>query len=348
MMSAKILVYLDHFKGEAHPGAWEALGAGQTLAQALGGDVAAVVLGANTQALAREAFAYGAAQVYTAEDSQLEDYRAEPYTIVLVGVMQEVAPEAVLFPTTSRGRELAAMCAIDLKTGVMPDVTALGVQEGQVVATRPVFGGKLLARTICSARPQLITTRTRAFAPPPHDPGRTGTPIAVRVALDAASLPTRVVEYAQGRGGVSLADAAVIVAGGRGVSNNPALTPPAGLDEKQAEAWRAQEGFKLIGGLASALGGAVGASRAAVDAGYIPYEHQVGQTGKVVSPDLYIACGISGAIQHQAGMRTSKVIVAINKDPEAPIFKMARFGVVGDLFAILPPLTEALRKRLGK
>ncbi len=154
--------------------------------------------------------------------------------------------------------------------------------------------------------------------------------------------------YTEAGGGVSLTDANVIVSGGRGVSNNPALTPPAGLDEKQAEIWRAQQGFKLIGELAAVLGGAVGASRAAVDAGYIPYAHQVGQTGKVVSPDLYIACGISGAIQHQAGMRTSKMIVAINKDPEAPIFKLARFGVVGDLYAIVPALTEAFKKRLGK
>jgi electron transfer flavoprotein alpha subunit len=147
---------------------------------------------------------------------------------------------------------------------------------------------------------------------------------------------------------VSLNDAGTIVSGGRGISNNPTLTPPGGMDEKQAEIWRAQEGFKLIGELASVLGAAVGASRAAVDAGYIPYEHQVGQTGKVVSPNLYIACGISGAIQHQAGMRTSKVIVAINKDPEAPIFKLARFGVVGDLFTVVPALTDEFRKRLGK
>jgi electron transfer flavoprotein alpha subunit len=142
-------------------------------------------------------------------------------------------------------------------------------------------------------------------------------------------------------------DAGVIVSGGRGVSNNPALMPPEGMDENETEIWRAQQGFKLIGDLAEVLGAAVGASRAAVDAGYVPYDHQVGQTGKVVSPDVYIACGISGAIQHQAGMRTSKVIVAINKDPEAPIFKMARFGVVGDLFEILPHLTEAFRNHLS-
>jgi electron transfer flavoprotein alpha subunit len=140
----------------------------------------------------------------------------------------------------------------------------------------------------------------------------------------------------------------VIVSGGRGLANNANLTPPAGMDEKQAEIWRAQQGFKLVNELASVLGGAVGASRAAVDAGYVSYDHQVGQTGKVVSPDLYVACGISGAIQHLAGMRTSKVIVAINKDPDAPIFKLARYGVVGDLYAVLPPLIEAFRQHLGK
>ncbi len=150
-------------------------------------------------------------------------------------------------------------------------------------------------------------------------------------------------------GGVSLADAAVVVSGGRGTSNNPALEPPADVtDEKEQEIWRAQQGFELIRELAEVLGAAVGASRAAVDAGYIPYAHQVGQTGKVVSPDLYIACGISGAIQHLAGMRTAKTIVAINKDADAPIFSLARFGVVGDLHQVVPALTAALRERLGK
>ena len=147
---------------------------------------------------------------------------------------------------------------------------------------------------------------------------------------------------------VSVTDASVIVSGGRGASNNPSLTPPAGMDEKQAEIWRAQQGFKLIGELATVLGGAVGASRAAVDGGYIPYAHQVGQTGKVVAPDLYIACGISGAIQHIVGIRSAKLVIAINKDAEAPIFKVARYGVVGDLFAIVPALTAAFKKKLGK
>jgi len=154
--------------------------------------------------------------------------------------------------------------------------------------------------------------------------------------------------YTAGEGGVSLTDASVIVSGGRGMAYNPALAAPAGMDEKQAEVWRAQQGFELLKQLAGVLGGAVGASRAAVDAGYVPYAMQVGQTGKLVSPDIYLACGISGAIQHLAGMRSSKTIVAINKDADAPIFKLARYGVVGDVYQILPALIAAMKKRLQK
>lgn len=347
-MSNKVWVYIDQFKGKGHPGSWEALGAGRSLAEKLGGGVTVLVLGEQAQAVAAEAFQYGADEVMFADDASLEDYRAEPYTALISKLVGQAMPEVLLFPTTTRGRELAAMSAIDLGTGVMPDVTELEVENGLVQATRPVYAGKLLSKVVCSAKPQVITTRIRAFPSPAADPGRTGSALKVEPAMAGDSIPTRVIEYAESGGGVSLGDAGVIVSGGRGVSNNPALSPPAGMDEKQAEIWRAQQGFKLVGDLAAVLGGAVGASRAAVDAGYIPYEHQVGQTGKVVSPDLYIACGISGAIQHQAGMRTSKVIVAINKDPEAPIFKLARFGVVGDLFQVLPALTEALKEKLGK
>ncbi len=346
-MSNKVFVYIDQFKGAALPVSWESLSAARSLAENLGGGVTALVIGPQSQGVANEAFQYGADEVLYADDATLADYRPEPYTALISKLVKDAAAEALLFPTTSRGRELAAMSAVDLESGVMPDVTALSVEGGQVIATRPVYAGKLLSRVVCSAKPQIATTRTRAFPAPQPDASRSGTPTKVDAVLAEADISSKVVEYTTSDGGVSLADAAVIVSGGRGVSNNPALTPPAGLDEKQAEVWRAQQGFKLVSDLATVLGGAVGASRAAVDAGYIPYEHQVGQTGKVVSPDLYIACGISGAIQHQAGMRTSKVIVAINKDPEAPIFKMARFGVVGDLYAILPPFTEALRKKLG-
>ncbi|GAB4505014.1 MAG: electron transfer flavoprotein subunit alpha [Anaerolineales bacterium] len=336
----KTWVYIDHFKGEALPASWEAVGVGKAL-----GSVTALVFGSDVEALAKSAFEYGADEVLLADDAALADFRAEAYASTLSKLASEHSPDLILLPTTTRGRELAAMAAIDLNTGVLVDVTALEVDGDRVVATRPIYAGKLLEKTVCNAKPQIVTLRGRAFPKPEAQAGKTGTPTQVAAAAEAR---TNVEGYATTGGGVSLTDANVIVSGGRGTSNNPALTPPGGLDEKQAEIWKAQEGFKLVGALASVLGGAMGASRAAVDAGYIPYAHQVGQTGKVVSPDLYIACGISGAIQHLAGMRTSKIIVAINKDPEAPIFKVARYGVVGDMHQIIPPLTEAFKKKLGK
>jgi electron transfer flavoprotein alpha subunit len=348
VMGAKILVYIDQFKGTALPASWEVISAAYTLAEKLGCSVAALSLGADSKAVAEQTFQYGPEEVFYCDDASLADYRAEPYTAVVAKTAKEQNAIVLLFPTTSRGREVAAMCAVDLGGGVMPDVTGLDVADGKVVATRPVYAGKLLAKTVCDAQPTIITTRIRAFKKPQGDASRNGAPVRLEAVLPEGEVRSKVTGYGQAEGGVSLTDANVIVSGGRGIANNPALTPPAGMDEKQAEIWRAQQGFKLVGDLTGVLGGAVGASRAAVDAGYIPYAHQVGQTGKVVSPDLYIACGISGAIQHQAGMRSSKVIVAINKDADAPIFKLARFGVVGDMHAILPLLTEAFRKRLGK
>lgn len=347
-MANKVWVYIDQFQGHALATSWEVLGAGRILAEKLGGGVTALVLGHQVDEVARTAVSYGADEVLLADDASLADYRAEPYASVISGQAGAQAPDVLLFPTTTRGRELAAMSAVDLKTGVLPDVTALEVDGGRVLATRPIYAGKLLSKVVCKGTPQVISLRVRAFARPQPDSGRTGTITPISPAVADAEIKTKVVEYLPTAGGVSLTEAGVIVSGGRGLANNNKATPPAGLDESQQEIWKAQEGFKLLGALADVLGGAVGASRAAVDAGYIPYVHQVGQTGKVVSPDLYIAAGISGAIQHQAGMRSSKVIVAINKDPDAPIFKMARYGVVGDLYDILPPLTEALRKKLGK
>lgn len=348
-MSKNIWVYIDQFKGQALPASWEAVHAARSLANDLGGQVVALVFGHGVETIAQSAIHYGADEVLMADDPTLEDYRGEPYVATLAKLATEHQPQVILFPTTIRGRELAGMAAADLMTGVMPDVTALEVQDGRVVATRPVYAGKLLAKVVCQNDPQLLTLRIRAFGKPQLDESRTGTITPVQPALSEEKIPTRVLEYQQAEGGVSLTDANVIVSGGRGTSNNSALTPPPEItDEAEQEIWRAQQGFALIGELAQTLGAAVGASRAAVDAGYIPYSHQVGQTGKVVSPDLYIACGISGAIQHLAGMRTSKVIVAINKDPDAPIFKVARFGVVGDLYDIVPALNEAMKQRLGK
>jgi electron transfer flavoprotein alpha subunit len=336
----KTFVYIDHFKGEVQPASWEALGLAISL-----GTASAIVFGAGVDAVVKSAFEHGADEVFIADDPTLEDYRSEPYAASLSALASSQSPDLLLFPTTARTRELAAMSAVDLNTGVLTDISGLEASGDQLVATRPIYEGKVLEKAICSGKPVMATIRGRAFPKPEPEAGKTGTVTKVEVKADAL---TTVEGYSASESAVNLGDAGIIVSGGRGVSNNPSLTPPSGMDEKQAELWRAQQGFALVTELANVLGGAVGASRAAVDAGYIPYSHQVGQTGKVVTPDLYIACGISGAIQHLVGMRNAKLVVAINKDSDAPIFKQARYGVVGDLFQIVPALTEAFRKKLGK
>jgi electron transfer flavoprotein alpha subunit len=322
-------VYLDHFKGNPLPASWEALGLAKTL-----GNATAILLGAGLDETARAAFEYGADTVLLADDPALADYRAEAFASTLSAAASAQTPDLILFPTTSRGREIAAMVAVDLNTGVLVDATALEIKDGKVIVTRPVYGGKILVQEICAARPALVTLRGRAFPRPARQSGRAGQVARLEVRLEAKTT----VEGYTAAEGVCLTDASVIVSGGRGLTVFP------GLDEKAAAA----KGFALLGELATVLNGAVGASRAVVDAGHIPYAHQVGQTGKLVSPDLYIACGISGAIQHLAGMRTAKVIVAINADAEAPIFQVARYGVVGDLYQIVPALTAALKKKMGK
>lgn len=347
-MSQSIWVYLDHFRGNPPPVSWEALGAALGIAHDLNAEVVALVFGEGVEQIAKEAIGRGAKTVFLVEEARLAEFRPEPFATALASLVEQEKPAILFFPNTSRGRELAGMAAVDLQTGVLPDVVGLEVQQGHLTATRPVYAGKLLAKVVCETQPQLITIRARSFSSPSIQWERTGTIHKIAPVLPESAMDTRVEGYIQSEMKVSLSDAAVVVSGGRGMANNPNLTPPAGMDEKEAEIWRAQQGFKLLAELAEVLGGAVGASRAAVDAGYIPYAHQVGQTGKIVSPDLYIACGISGAIQHLAGMRTSKVIVAINRDPDAPIFKLARFGVVGNWYEIVPPLIEAFRARLGK
>ena len=345
-MTNKVLVYVDHFNGEALPASWEAIGVGRKIAESLAVGVTAVLVGQDIQSLAKQAIEYGADDAVVAEDPALAEFRPEPYADVLSKAAADA--DVLLLPTSGRTRELAAMVAVDLETGISPDVIDVEIENGLVLATRPIYAGKLLSKVVTKDRkPQILTIRSRAFPKPEADASRSGEVTSLDVEI--GEVPTEVLGYTDAGGGVSLTDAAVIVSGGRGVSNNPRLTPPEAIaDEKEQEIWRAQQGFGLVGDLAEVLNAAMGASRAAVDAGYIPYANQVGQTGKVVSPDLYIAAGISGAIQHLAGMRTSKTIVAVNKDPEAPIFKLARFGVVGDLFDVVPALTAAFKERLGK
>ncbi len=326
---AMILVYVDQFKGTALSASWEVLGAAKKLAGEMSASVIVLVLGHNAGELAKEPFGYGADAVTLCDDPTLADFRVQPFAALLSKVCAEAKPDVVVGPNTTRVRELFGIVAASLGTSAIADGIALTLKDGAVYVTRPAYAGKLLSTVVAkSRRPQMITLRPRAFPKPEPNAGANGAITKVDAVLKEDEIATKVTGYAIDEGKVSLADARIIVSGGRGVGG--------------------PVGFAPVRDLAEALNAAVGASRAAVDAGWIPYAHQVGQTGRTVSPDLYIACGISGAIQHQAGMRTSKLIVAINKDAEAPIFKLARYGIVGDLFKILPALSAEFKKRLGK
>ena len=328
-MANDVFVWVEQFKGQPAGVSWEAIGAARRLADELGGSVTACVFGgAGLEPVAQEAISYGADTVLLAEDATLIDFRNEPYAALLAKVVREAEAGVVLLGATFRGRELGPALAVELDTGCVADCTALEIQDGQLVAIRPIYAGKLLSQCVIpERRPQIFTTRVRAFAVPAPDAARSGEIVRVDPVLVEGDITVKVGGFRETEGGVSLADAGIIVSGGRGAGG--------------------PEGFEPVRELAEVLGAAMGASRAAVDAGWVPYEQQVGQTGKTVSPDLYIAAGISGAIQHQAGMRTSKIIVAINKDSEAPIFKLAHYGIVGDLFKVLPALTAALKEKLG-
>ncbi|MBX3063865.1 MAG: electron transfer flavoprotein subunit alpha/FixB family protein [Anaerolineae bacterium] len=325
---AAVFVYVDQFAGKALPVSWEALGVGKQIAGALGLPVVALVFGQGVDSVVAEAFHYGADKVIKADDATLKDYRLDPFVALLDKLIAEHAPAVVLAGASTRGRELLAAAAADNDAGLLADVTELSVDGGNLKATRPAYAGKVLSTAVNSGAVQFATLRSRAFPAPATDPSRTGEVITAAPALSEDQIGTKVEGIEEVKGKVNLTDAGIIISAGRGVGS--------------------ADGFAPVRELAEVLGGAVGASRAAVDAGWIPYEHQVGQTGKVVSPNLYIAAGLSGSIQHQAGMRTSKVIVAVNKDPDAPIFKLARYGIVGDLFKVLPALSEVFKKKLGK
>jgi electron transfer flavoprotein alpha subunit len=328
-MGSNIFVWVEQFKGQPASASWEAIGTARRLADELGGSVTACVFGGKgVEPLAQEAISYGADKVLLAEDATLADFRIEPQVALLAKAVREAEVAVVLIGATFRGRELGPALAVELDTGCIADCTTLELEDGQLVATRPIYAGKLLSKCVIpERRPQVFTNRVRAFPKPEPDAARSGEVVRVEPVLAEDDIAVKVTGFQATEGGVSLADANIIVSGGRGVGG--------------------PEGFEPVQKLAQTLGAAMGASRAAVDAGWIPYEHQVGQTGKTVSPDLYVAAGISGAIQHQAGMRTSKVIVAVNKDPEAPIFKLAHYGIVGDLFKVVPALTAALKEKLG-
>ena len=325
-----VWVVAEHLHGELRRGTYELLGEGRRLADKRGAELSAVLLGDQIEGLAPRLIAHGADRVYLAQDPVLAHYRTGPYTDVLAGMINQHRPEIVLVSATPQGRDLAPRVAARVSAGLTADCTGLDIgEEGLLVQTRPAFGGNLMATIVCrQARPQMATVRPGVMKALAADPARAGEVVSVPVHLDERGVLAKIVEIVQqeGDGQVNLQDAQIIVSGGRGLGK--------------------AESFALIRELAQALGGAVGASRAAVDAGWIPAYHQVGQTGRTVQPKLYIACGISGAVQHLAGMGSSDVIIAINKDPSAPIFNIATYGVVGDLFEIVPALTKKLKEML--
>jgi electron transfer flavoprotein alpha subunit len=318
-------------KGISHV-ALELLGKGRQLADTLKCRLCALILGDGVSQLSDDAFAYGADVVYLVENPALSKYRTDPFVEAAAFLVRKYKPEIVLLGATTTGRDFAGALATEIGTGLTADCTGLEIEpEGNnLVQTRPAFGGNIMAQILCRRhRPQMATVRPKVMELPERVDGRKGEVITEEVALNEEKFLTRVLEFVKEEGAtVNLSDANVIVSGGRGLGN--------------------PKHFAMIEELAKTLGGAVGASRASVDAGWIPYPHQVGQTGKTVRPKLYIACGISGAIQHLAGMQTSDIIVAINKDPDAPIFKVATYGIVGDVFKVVPLLTEKFKERLGK
>lgn len=325
-----ILVWIEQNNQQPVASAWEVLGKARQLTGDLGGSVTALVIGAETAATAQAAQSYGADQVLTATDPALATYRLGAYSAVLQAAIQQSGATVVLTSATTRGRELSAAVACALDAGLAPDAVDLRVENNQLVAVRAIYSGNILTDVNFSSPVQVASVRPRSF-PMPEAGAATGSVQSLSVAINEGAVGEKVLSsQSTDSGEVNLNDARIIVSGGRGVANDP------------------PKGFALVAELANTLGAAMGASRAAVDAGYIPYKHQVGQTGRTVRPDLYIAAGISGAIQHLAGMGGSKVIVAINKDREAPIFSRSNYGIVGDLFEVLPALSAEFKKRLGK
>jgi electron transfer flavoprotein alpha subunit len=325
-MGATILVFAERRDGQVKRPSLEALGAARTLADAHGAEVEVLVLGPGAAGTAELLGARGADRVIAVEAEHLELYAPEGYAATLAETARSRGSRVVLVPGTILGRDLAPRAAARLETGCLSDLVEVEMgADGALRGKRPVYSGKAYAQVaIPKARPAFATLRPNVFpvSSAPRGPAEVIAGDAAMTADELRVRTTRVEQAAQQE--LDVTEAAIIVSGGRGLKE--------------------PENFSLVRDLAAALGAAVGASRAVVDAGWIPHSHQVGQTGKVVSPNLYIACGISGAIQHLAGMSTSKVIVAVNKDPEAPIFKIADYGIVGDVFEVLPKLTAAVRE----
>ncbi|RAV20636.1 electron transfer flavoprotein subunit alpha/FixB family protein [Paenibacillus contaminans] len=320
-MGRNVLVWAEVKDGTVRRVSLEALSAARTIAGA-DGNVGAACIGPSPKGTAELLAAHGADRIYEAADPSLAAYSTDGFTQALLQLIAAVSPDAVLAPHSARGKDVMPRAAARLQCGMISDCIQVAAVEGRAVFTRPIYAGKAFERRTFADGIMFATIRPNNIAP--IDPDFTRTPERIHVPVKLADLRTVIKQsIRKSSGGVDLSEAKVIVSGGRGV--------------------KSEAGFAPLRELAETLGGAVGASRGACDAGYCDYALQIGQTGKVVTPDLYIACGISGAIQHLAGMSGSRIIVAVNKDPEAPIFQAADYGIVGDLFEVVPLLSQQIR-----
>jgi len=321
-MAQGVFAICEQRDGELRKVSFEVVSEGRRMADGLGGDLTAVVLGSGVEALAEELKKYGPDKIWVADDPALADYTTNGYTNVLSDLIRSADPAVVIIGASAQGKDMAGRLSARLDAGVAMDCVAIKIDDSRLTYTRPMFGGKILADVEIEGAPQIVAIRPNVMdiTEAPKDSA------VDKPAVQVGEIKTAVVDKKMEAGDkVELTEADVIVSGGRGTAGD----------------------YAVIEALAAALGAAVGASRSAVDEGWRPHSDQVGQTGKTVSPTLYVACGISGAIQHLAGMSTSKYIVAINKDEEAPIFSKADFGIVGDLFDVVPAITEAVKKLKG-
>jgi len=323
-----VWVFIEQTSGEAAKVSWELLGKGKELAEARNSELAAVVMGDGVEELCRQAIGYGAQKVFLMDAPVLRCYRTDAYQRGVCALVAKYRPEVILMGATGLGRDLAGVVATQLATGLTADCTGLSIDaKGNLMQTRPAFGGNIMATIICDKfRPQMSTVRPHVMPMPAFDPTATGDIVREPVPVTEDDIKVKVLKILMDGGAgseVDIAGSDFIVSGGRGMMG--------------------KENFAMLQELADVLGGVVGASRSAVDAGWMPQDRQVGQTGKTVRPKVYIACGISGAIQHLVGMQDSDVVIAINRDPEAPIFEVASYGIVGDLFQIIPAFTRKLK-----
>lgn len=325
-----VWVVAEHHNGEVHSVSLELLGAGRKLADKLGVELAAVLIGDQIQDAANQLVGYGADHVYLAEHPELAVFNDESHANVLAELIQQEKPDILLAGATAMGRSFVPRVAVAVKTGLTADCTELDIgDDGLLYQTRPAFGGNVMATILCpNRRPQMATVRPMVMKKPVFDSERPGVVEAFSPSQEAIASRVQVLEtVTQDQETARLTEADVIVTGGRGLQK--------------------AENFEVIEELALLLDGAVGATRSVVDEGWKPHSHQVGQTGKTVSPKLYLACGVSGAIQHVVGMQGSEIIVAVNKDPNAPIFDVVNYGVVADLFEFLPEFVKEVKKQRG-